>query len=80
MTCQEFVGFLMAHLDGELSPAQLEAFHGHLGDCPPCITYLETYKESVALGRRVLCDDSEAPVPEDVPEGLVSAILAARER
>ena len=80
MTCQEFVEFLMAYLDGELTPAQREAFQGHMGDCPPCITSLETYRESVELGKKALCEDPEAPVPEDVPDDLVAAILAARKQ
>ncbi len=80
MTCQEFVDFLMAYFDGELTPAQLEAFQGHMGDCPPCITYLDTYRESVELGKRALCADPEASVPEEVPEDLVAAILEARKQ
>ena len=33
-------------------------------------------RETVRLGR--LCADPEGPVPEDAPEELVSAVLAAR--
>lgn len=76
MTCREFVEFLMAYLDEELPGGQRRVFEGHLQDCPPCKTYLETYRETVELGRRV-CDGEVAP-PEDVPESLVRAILAAR--
>ncbi len=80
MTCQEFVDFLMAYLDGELPTAQRDAFDEHMGLCPQCVTYLDTYRESVQLGRQALCESGDAPVPEDVPEDLVKAILAARER
>mgnify|MGYP002626349457 CR=1 FL=1 len=76
MTCQEFVEFLMAYLDEELPGRQRTVFEGHLEDCPPCKVYLDTYRETVELGRRV-CDGDAAP-PEDVPESLVRAILAAR--
>jgi len=77
MTCREFVDFLMAYLDGELPEGQRGVFEGHLVDCPPCKDYLETYRETVELGRRVCCG-ADAPVPEDVPESLVRAILEAR--
>jgi len=77
MTCKEFVDFLMAYLDGELPAGQRSTFEGHLADCPPCKTYLNTYRETVALGRGV-CAGEDAAVPEDVPEALVLAILAAR--
>ena len=79
MTCREFVEFLMAYLDGELPRAEADIFEGHIDECPSCGTYLETYEEAVRLGRAV-CADPEGPVPEDVPEPLVRAILAARAR
>lgn len=76
MTCREFVEFMMAYLDGELSGTQRAEFHRHVDACPPCVHYLDSYQETVRLGR--LCRDPEGPVPEDVPEGLVAAVLAAR--
>ncbi len=79
MNCREFVEFLMEYLDGELPQAQVTIFRAHMDDCPGCETYLDTYRETVRLGREV-CGDPEGPVPEDVPEALVSAILAARRR
>jgi anti-sigma factor RsiW len=75
MTCREFVEFLMGYLDGELPEAQAATFDSHMQACPGCVTYLETYEETVRLGQ--LCRDPEGPVPEDVPEELVAAILAA---
>ena len=76
MNCRDFVDFLMAYLDGELPPEQRSTFEEHMAACPPCVTYLETYAETVRLGQS--CRDSEGPVPDDVPERLVDAILAAR--
>ncbi len=77
MKCQEFVDFLMDYLDGELPEGERATFEEHMDECPPCVTYLDTYAETLRLGR-TLCRDPEGPVPEDVPEGLVRAILAAR--
>lgn len=78
MNCREFVEFLMAYLDQELPEGECATFERHMADCPACVTYLETYTETVRLGQ--LCRDPDGPVPEDVPEGLVRAILAARQR
>ena len=72
------VEFLMAYLDGELTDAQREAFDGHMRICPPCGVYLETYKETVRLGKCVCSADSD-DLPADVPEGLIQAILSARD-
>jgi anti-sigma factor RsiW len=77
VNCREFVDFLMGYLDGELEPAQAEVFRRHMQACPPCVDYLETYRQTIELGR-CLCETPEAPVPADVPESLVRAILAAR--
>ena len=78
MTCREFVDFLMDYLDQSLPTAQREIFEGHFVECPGCVTYLETYRETLRLEKTLCGDDPDAPVPEDVPEGLVAAILAAR--
>ncbi|MDH3212524.1 MAG: anti-sigma factor [Myxococcales bacterium] len=77
MNCREFVDFLMDYLDDTLPGRQRAALAEHMDECPDCEVYLETYRETVRLGRRI-CRDPEGPVPEDVPEGLVEAILAAR--
>ena len=77
MTCREFVEFLMEYLEGAVPPAQRETFDAHLRVCPACVTYLRTYRETVRLAR-LLSAREEAPVPADVPEELVAAILAAR--
>ncbi len=76
MNCREMVDFLMAYIEDELPSAQRRAFDAHLDDCPPCISYLDSYRETVRLGRAV-CIEDDAPLPDDVPEKLVQAILAA---
>ncbi len=77
MTCKEFVDFLMAYLDEDLPALARTTFEGHLDDCPPCKLSLDSYRETVELGRGV-CASGDDPVPDDVPEALVQAILAAR--
>ena len=77
--CREFVDFLMSYLDEELPADQREAFEEHIRACPPCGVYLDQYRDTVALGKTI-CQDPEGPVPDDVPENLVQAILAARAR
>lgn len=79
MNCREFVEFLMDYLDGALPEEQQAFFERHMRDCPPCILYLDTYRETIRLGREA-CESPEGPVPDDVPEDLVRAILEARER
>ena len=77
MNCREFVDFLMTYLDGELESEPARVFEDHMNLCPPCMTYLDTYKDTIRLGK-FACRDDEGPPPEDAPEALVQAILAAR--
>lgn len=77
MNCREFVDFLMDYLDDHLSEAQGTTFRNHMQECPGCVRYLDTYREAVRLGK-ACCEDLDGPIPEDVPEALVTAILAAR--
>lgn len=73
MNCRECTDFLQDYLAGDLPENQQRIFEGHLELCPPCLTYLESYRKTLALGALV----GEEPA-EPMPEALVRAILAAR--
>jgi len=79
LSCRDFVEVIMAFLDGELDAAQCALFDAHLAACPDCVHYLDSYKTTITLGKSI-CDpeDADAPVPDDVPEELVQAVIAAR--
>ena len=77
MTCQELLDFLMEYVEGQLPLGQLETFEEHLRACPPCVHYVDSYRETAGLGRS-LCERDDA-LPPDVPEALVEAILRARQ-
>jgi anti-sigma factor RsiW len=80
MTCREFVEFLMAYLDDELDPEVHRVFAEHLDECPPCGDYLDNYRETIRLGKTACDPERPDALPGEVPEGLVQAILAARDR
>jgi anti-sigma factor RsiW len=77
MTCRDLNGFLMDYLSGELTGGARTAFAAHLDECPPCVAYLESYRETVRLGKLAFAD-LDAPASREVPPELVKAILAAR--
>jgi anti-sigma factor RsiW len=77
LTCSQLTDFIDAYLEHSLSPEETAAFDAHLAQCPLCVAYLNSYKDAIAMGRRVLRDD-DATLPESVPEDLVAAILATR--
>lgn len=77
MTCKDFIEFLLDYLEGGLPWAQKALFEEHLSVCSSCVAYLDNYRDVVELSKAALCDP-ETPIPEEVPEDLVAAVLAAR--
>lgn len=77
MNCRDFVDFLMAYLDEELSAPERGRFEEHLAECPSCVAYLATYREAVRLGKAA-CGDGHDAIPPEVPQELVEAVLSAR--
>ncbi|MCK6460120.1 MAG: zf-HC2 domain-containing protein [Planctomycetes bacterium] len=79
MTCSEFTEFLDAYLAGDISPAERDEFKRHLAACKQCVDYLATYERTVKLGKDAF-EEPGCDVADKVPEDLVKAILAARNR
>ncbi len=79
MTCREFVDFLADYLDGQLAPSTRTEFDFHLSRCPSCVAYMNTYGSTRQLAR-VAMTMPDGPVPAEVPEELVEAVLAAHRR
>ena len=77
LTCREFIDFIGRYLDGEMEAAEKRTFESHVSECPPCLSYLNTYKSTVELASQV--GDSDE-LPSDIPEDLIQAVLAARRR
>lgn len=76
MTCREVIDFLMSYIDGDLPAEQRLQFEKHLGACPCCVNFLDSYRATVRLGRE--CFHQEAPLPTGkVPDAMVAAIVDA---
>ncbi|GIK16874.1 MAG: hypothetical protein BroJett003_18380 [Planctomycetota bacterium] len=76
MTCKEFIDILDAYLEGGLTPEQRAEISEHLHLCPECVDYIDSYRFTIRAVRDC-CRGAEDPVPSDVPEKLVQAVLAA---
>lgn len=77
ISCKELIEFLNDYLDGELPPERRAVFERHLAICQDCTAYLDSYEKTMQLSVMALRGGVPA-VPEQVPEGLLRAILAAR--
>ena len=78
MTCRELIGFLDDYVAGSLAPDERLRFETHLSDCPECIGYVRSYRDTIRLSKDA-CSDLDAQAL-GMPSELVDAILAARRR
>jgi anti-sigma factor RsiW len=76
ITCLEFENFIQNYLDDTLPIKQRKLFEWHMRLCKECRDYLAAYKRAIELGQATLGSAND-PVPSDVPEDLIQAILDA---
>lgn len=62
VTCREISDFLLAYVERELDSEARDEFDRHLNHCPPCLHYLDGYRETVELVRR--CTRAETGTSE----------------
>lgn len=79
MTCRELADFLMDYVSDELPEGARAEFEWHLRACPNCHEYVVEYCATMEAGR-LACTHPDDPVPGEVPEDLVRAILEARKK
>ena len=70
ITCRELVDLLCDFLAGELAEEQRRLIESHLEGCPPCVTYVETYRLTITMSRKLHC----APLPPQLKERLRAAM------
>jgi hypothetical protein len=46
-TCKDEAALIADYLAGRLNPTVLAAFEKHLGQCPDCTAFLNTYKKTI---------------------------------
>lgn len=79
LSCREFMDFILAYLDDEIDARGRRRFEEHIRACPPCLDYLDSYRQTVELtGDAFPACGPDDTIPEDTPEELVRAVLAAR--
>jgi hypothetical protein len=52
--CKECVELLGEYIEGSLPPDRAKALEDHLSQCPPCITFVRTYRATRGLCRKAL--------------------------
>jgi anti-sigma factor RsiW len=78
MTCRELLPFLADYLAGALDARTRARFEAHLADCPACVDYVRSYRETIRLAKDVFTPAGDAATT--MPAELVGAILDATRR
>ncbi len=78
ITCREFDDFILAYLEGELPERSRFVFELHTKVCQECRDYLDAYRRTIEISKRVFKQEDE-PISDEVPEDLVKAVLAAKD-
>ncbi len=53
MMCKDVVENIMDYIDSELDYDTLEALESHLGECPECKSFANTYKRMLELSGKL---------------------------
>ena len=64
--CKECVDLLGEYIEGSLPPDRARALEDHLSLCPPCITFVRTYRATRKLCRSAL--------KREMPSELMSSL------
>jgi anti-sigma factor RsiW len=70
ITCRELCQLLIDFVADELSEEHRTLVEKHLCLCPPCVTYVETYKLTIQLTRQL----PAGPVPDGLRERLLASL------
>lgn len=66
LRCRDVVDLVLSYLEDTLDPGERQILEAHIADCPNCLRFLKSYRETVALGQQL----REEQIPPDVRERL----------
>jgi anti-sigma factor RsiW len=66
ITCRELVELLDDLVSGALAPERRAHVDDHLGECPSCVAYVESYRLTIHLTRQL----SPSPLPDALHQRL----------
>ena len=73
ISCQQLIDFCFDYIEGDLPADEQVDFRRHLGHCPDCVTFFETYRRTPEVSR----DAMGMQMPQSVKE-MVRAFLRDR--
>lgn len=62
LKCRDVGQLLLDYVDGALASEHQRDLEVHLADCPACLAFLRTYRETIRVSRDVRCEEIPAEV------------------
>ncbi len=81
--CKEIFAMLSEYLDLELPPEACSQMADHIADCPPCIEFTESLRQTIALCHGYRAREMPGPISQTARQRLQEAwqrALAARKQ
>ena len=68
ISCQQLIEFCLDYLEGDLPDDEQVRFRRHLGQCPDCVTFFETYRRTAEISRTAV----QTAMPEALKRSIQS--------
>jgi anti-sigma factor RsiW len=75
ISCQQLIEYCLDYIEGDLPDEEQVRFRRHLGQCPDCVTFFETYRRTPEVSRAVL----RTSIPESVRQSVQAFLRVRRE-
>lgn len=75
--CERATKLILDYVSGELDPKANAVFERHLIQCPDCVSFLTTYKETIRAARSLRYEDMPSGMQKQVQEFLRGKIKGA---
>ena len=69
--CKECLDLLYDYIEGSLDQDTTDSLEEHFQECPPCISFMKTYKSTTVICRDTL---NQIEVPVAVREALLKVL------
>ena len=74
--CKECLDLLYDYIEGSLDQETTDSLEEHFHECPPCISFMTTYKSTTTICRDTL---NQVEVPDAVREALLKVLKENKE-
>ena len=68
LRCRDIGELLHDYVDGDLEPGAARELEAHLADCPGCVGFVNTYRETVSVAHELRCEE----IPPELQDKLRS--------